>query len=224
MSATANKEDVLPEPERPALARTLAALFEVPLSSAERCQVEYLSNSGLQLFGTTAASFRWRVSTTRDALERAELVGLVPVGWTADPLRDLSKLSTHGLVLVLSLGRQAIETAEELGREVCRELRDFGVPQASCVEWIAPSERHSFHHVWERHSFHHVWAGEGHALSCRGVLRHHGTGYAVYESRAARRLWDLGIRLRWITPTGVSLGVPQVRERSARGAWEAFRD
>lgn len=42
--------------------------------------------------------------------------------------------------------------------------------------------------------------------------------------RAARRLWDLGIRLRWITPTGVSLGVPQVREHSARGAWEAFRD
>lgn len=215
MSATANKEDVLPEPERPALARTLAALFEVPLSSAERCQVEYLSNSGLQLFGTTAASFRWRVSTTRDALERAELVGLVPVGWTADPLRDLSKLSTHGLVLVLSLGRQAIETAEELGREVCRELRDFGVPQASCVEWIAPSERHSFHNVW---------GDEGYALSPLGVLRHHGAGYTVHESRAARRLWDLGIRLRWITPTGVSLGVPQVRERSARGAWEAFRD
>lgn len=215
MSAPAYKEEVLPEPERPGLARTLAAFFEVPLSSAERCQVEYLSNSGLQLFGTTVATFRWRIGTTRDALERAELVGLVPEGWTADPLRDLSKLSAHGCVLVLSLGRQAIETAEELGREVCRELRDFGVPQASCVEWIAPSERHSLHHVW---------AGGGHALSCRGVLRHQDAVDAVHECRAARRLWDLGIRLRWITPTGVSLGVPQVRERSVRSTWEAFRD
>lgn len=101
------------------------------------------------------------------------------------------------LVAVASLGWTAIDCAEELAREACRTLREYGCPQPERVVWRVAPKFHRYDTVWSRD----VRRGETMVLVRDGRLDVP-LGFGQIKRHIilpVEALWEMGLALDAIT-------------------------
>ena len=219
---------------RPRLAEVLAALTGVAAWD-RRVSIELDAAGASGAHGGFSQHYPWENIGPADAQETLVARGLLPDGWCGDVRRRWCCATCGGtgsvrksetlwflcdwcifgvtdhaatipdLVAVASLGWDAIQRAEELAREACAALREYGCPQPERVVWRV-GERDGLRRVWsERRRG--VWCdlrASGGVSVDDGALRR-----GFYNDRVAE-LWDSGLALDATTADAVRIVVPPV--------------
>ena len=218
---------------RPALPEALAALTDTDADLWGACRSVAADGAVVGTLGNTNVPcvVRWTATDPTDAAELLVTRGVLPEGWHGDTRRGWACPGCGGrgcgpgftgpercveggpdytipdLVAVASLGWPAIQRAEELAREACLALREYGCPAPQRVVWRVGSFRR-YDTVWSRD----VRKTETMVLVRDGrfdvpdgfgrIMRH-----IILPAEA---LWTSGLALDAITPDAVVVVVPPV--------------
>lgn len=197
------------DPSRPALPEVLAALT-----------VGEPSDPPLKGWGS------WTITTPAEAAELLVTRGVLPEGWHGDTRRGWpgcvaaddgwgdwrdvvlpTPLTTLELVAVASLGWPAIQRAEELAREACHALAQYGCPTPDRVVWRVGSRSPANDVLWRSDTSNRA------VVSVRGAVLVGGRLDVRPDRRvvaAAEALWTSGLALDAITDDAVRIVVPPV--------------
>ena len=184
--------------------------------------------------GGHVVDWPWTITDPAEAQETLVARGLLPEGWCDVArrgwhdrrLRSIEAGRLQGydaacpsprtipdLVAVTSLGWLAIQRAEELAREACHTLREYGCPQPDRVVWRVGHPQPAKEVLvvlcpWEKNNETSTWVGVD------GVL--HDTRWYCGAPKSkltigpASSLWDSGLALDAITADAVRIVVPPV--------------